>query len=1295
MIDSFRASKPRGVRTLRALALLVAVIFNLLLLLGLALYLLDDDDYRHALIWSADYFLDSQLEIDGAFSLSVGHEVELKAETVRLKANDGSYDLSVGKLDVEQRFGSYLITGKMWFNHVRVEDLSGEIKETGAGDEFDWKDFSLPFLVIEEVQLRKLSLVYLERDQQRHSLELSYILLDDTDNRGPVKVSTAGKINARPLRVEGTLGSLEQLRSNNQTYPVDFILSSDNGDAGLDKQVIDISGTVGHTQSGRSQVDAIFDVDIPELVPIFNEEIVADKLGHLQGSFIVVEEGGRWRIRKTQFAATGTDAYQLRVGGAVENTGQFNLHSEFGVTDPAAFGTRFGIDLTGYGPFKGKGLISGTKNKLNYQGKMSIGRIESETALTASLVGDKPQIKGKMSIAELYLADIGIDQRLSVPIGASATANLETSGQPKPEAQASTSADSQLIFDREPIDFSGLQHFNLDLEILVDQIIGANYSIEKLAGQARLTDGVMRISPMRMTFAGGTTDFELAVDTSKTPSVKLKVNADDLLSGRLVTRPQQELPVKGRVKLHMDVSSKGRSVHELASALAGKVDLDMENVNLPRRYLDYLATDAQEDSTSRGNDTRIEIDGAVALNFGTEAGLTAEAVRVTTDDGSYDLTLGKLYIQPDLASYLEKGTLWFHKVNIADLHAEITDIDAGEERELPEHEWHEFDWRVTHWPFVLIEEMQLSNLSLTYTKDDEQDTVKLSSLVLDNDNSEEPMQVSAAGSVNTRTLKLEGAVGTTAQPRGKNQVYPIDMSLSVGNLDAAPDTPVIKLVGSIDRTRPDTSLMEATFDVVVDELVHILSGERTADQMGQLQGSVTVADTDGRWGIRKININSSGTDLYQWRLVSAVDDSDKLDLRSEGEVPDPAAFGTQLGIDLSGYGAYKAKSSISGSITRIDYLSQETIGRIQSDTTLSISLVDGKPFVQGKFNIPNLYLEDIGLVEYMGVDPDAPETTANPHAGEQAKLEEPVPDAAEDPTIFDREPMDFTWLQGFDLDLKFLIDHITGVDFSIEKLDGGIRLNDGVLLVSPLRLTFEGGSTNFEFELNTRDTPAVSLKVTADDLQLENLMARLQEEVPVKGKTHLNVDLTSSGHSAHELASDLSGKLSFSLENARVPKKYVEFLTADLFGFLFRSVTFENSYTTLNCVLTGIEVDQGIAKTRLLHGEGPRLAVEGTATLDLGQETIDMVLLPKAKKRIGLDYSQITVKGPLADPDVKATGTGAATAAAVGGVMLIPEIIVPVFLIEQVWKFFSSDDDTGCSDYIEEHKVDIEEYKAK
>jgi len=533
--------------------------FNLLVVVGAGLYFLNDDDYRHVLIWSADYFLDSQLEIDGAFSVRFGREVELNAETVRLKANDGSYDLSLGKLNLEQRFASYISTGTFWINSLGIEDLQAEIKETGGGGEIDWQAFSLPFLVIEEIQLRNLSLAYTEIDQQRHTISLSHVSLDDTDNQGPVQVSAAGMLDAHTLQLEGTLGSLEQLRSMNQSYPIELTLSGGTGDDGSaskqGKPVIKLNGIVSRTPSGASLVDATFDVTVAELVPIFSKQINARKLGHLQGSMKVAEVGGRWSVRKIEFAATDTDAYQLRVDGAVENSGKFDLDSELGLPDPAAFGARFGIDLAGYAPFKGKGLISGNSDKIRFQGKASIGRIESETDLTVSQVGGKPHIQGKLTIAELFLEDIGIDQRLAVPVSVPARARPETSQQPESEASATVvdaavianpetpaSADNQFVFDREPLNLTGLQQFNLDLDLSIDQITGADFSIDKLAGQVKLTDGALRIPPMRVTFDGGDADLELAVDTRKALSLALKVTADDLLLGGVVPHLQRLWP---------------------------------------------------------------------------------------------------------------------------------------------------------------------------------------------------------------------------------------------------------------------------------------------------------------------------------------------------------------------------------------------------------------------------------------------------------------------------------------------------------------------------------------------------------------------------------------------------------------------------------------------------------------------------------------------------------------------------------------------------------------------------------
>jgi len=1348
--DGPAAASRKSPRILRALFMVLAFGLNLLVVAGAGLYFSNDEDYRQLLIWSVDHFLDSQLEIDGDFSIKFERVVELRAENVRLKARDGSYDLSLGKLQVEQRFASYLGTGTFWINSLGMEDLRAEVKETESepGQEFDWQTFSLPFVVIEDIQLRNLSLAYTELDQQRNTIELSHFSLDDTDNQGPVKVSAAGVIDKHTLQLDGTLGSLEQLRSMDQSYPIELTLYSgtvDDPSAGKQgKPIIKLNGSVGMTPSGVSQVEATFDLAVAKLVPIFSKQINVKKLGHLQGNMSVADVGGRWGIKKIQFKATNTDAYQLQVDGKVDSSGKFDLHSELEVPDPAEFGARFGVDLTGYAPFKGEGLVSGNKDRVSFQGKANIGRIESETTLTATLTGGKPFVQGKSTISELYLADIGIDQRLSVPpdaplktklesseqpgpevptpiavasvkanpdnkakpkpetsapvTDASVNTNLDTSGQTKPAVTASAAADSLTIFDRKPLDFSGLRKFNLDLELSIDQVIGADFSIDKLAGKVKLTDGALRLSPMRVTFEGGTADLELAVDALKTPSVALKVKADDLVLGKVVPHVQQEMQVQGKARLHIDIKSKGRSAHELASALSGDVSLGLENVILPKRYVEYFSADGQESSAASDAYTALEIDGAVTVKFGKEAELTAETLHVRANDGSYDLSLGKMNLQQNLVRYLETGDFTIHRLSMADLHLEIIEAETGKD-DPSDQDWHEFDFRVDDLPLVIIEKMELSNLSLIYTTGDEKDTASLTSLVLDNESSEEPLRLSAAGMVNARTLKLEGTLGTPAKPRGKNQIYPVDYSLSSGTVDAPSQQPVIKFNGSIDRTQPGGAVIKGTFDVAVSELVSIFNQQITTDKLGHLQGDVFFSEVDGRWGIKKHNLASTGSDLYQFKLDGVVDNSGKFETHSQFDVPDPAAFGAQLGLDFTGYSAYKGEAVITGNRAGFDYKGHWEIGRIVNDTTLVISLVEGKPTIKGKFVIPDLYLPDIGINEPLVVPEDDPKK-ASPNIDEDAKPEAPVAVAdasakAEKPAdsliVFAREPLDFSGLQNFNLDLEILIDDIFGVDYTIDKLDGRIKLTDGVLHISPMRLTFEGGTTDLDLLLDTRNTPSVTLKMTADDLVLGKMISDLQEEVPVTGKAHLNVDITSKGHSPHELASDLSGEISFSLENARLPTIYVEFLSADVFGLFTRMVTFEDSYTNLNCVMTGFDIDQGVMTSNLLFADGPRLAVEGTAIVDLGQETIDMELIPEQKKRFVSNLSAIKVTGPLADPDVETSSTQA-VAATVGMAIVVPQIIIPVFLIEQLWKrVFSSDDDSGCANFIAEHEAKQQE----
>ena len=134
-------------------------------------------------------------------------------------------------------------------------------------------------------------------------------------------------------------------------------------------------------------------------------------------------------------------------------------------------------------------------------------------------------------------------------------------------------------------------------------------------------------------------------------------------------------------------------------------------------------------------------------------------------------------------------------------------------------------------------------------------------------------------------------------------------------------------------------------------------------------------------------------------------------------------------------------------------------------------------------------------------------------------------------------------------------------------------------------------------------------------------------------------------------------------------------------------ITFEDSYTNVDCLLMDFDVDQGVAKSNLLVADGPTLKIEGEATVNLGLETIDMVLLPKQKQGFYTHISSVKIDGPLRDPSVH-TSAGKAAFVGVGGLALIPEVVVPLGLIDMLWKklFSSNKGSTGCTELVAKYR---------
>jgi uncharacterized protein involved in outer membrane biogenesis len=439
--------------------------------------------------------------------------------------------------------------------------------------------------------------------------------------------------------------------------------------------------------------------------------------------------------------------------------------------------------------------------------------------------------------------------------------------------------------------------------------------------------------------------------------------------------------------------------------------------------------------------------------------------------------------------------------------------------------------------------------------------------------------------------------------------------------------------------------------------------------LGRLQGKVTVSDLDGTWGLDSFDVESTGTGLYQLNFTGALDDvikRDKAEIDLKLDIPDTVAFGDAAGIDLAGVAPYSMEGVLSFNNKQTHFKGRAAVGNTKITTEMNGSIAGKRPYLKGELTIPVLYLTDIGL------EPGADKGTEIPDSGKLDKKKK-----ARRPHFFSRNPVNFDNLKKMDLDLTISIDEIESKEILADELKGHIILKDGLLRVRPMQLKTAGGPTDLDLEIDARQTPGITFKLTADDQKLGRWLAQLQNQVPVDGYANYDIDLRATGYSPHDLASSLDGSVALAFENARIPRRYLEYLSVDVFGWALHTVADKNNkYANLDCTLANFTISKGVAVSNLLVSDGPHVAIEGTMTLNLGEETIHAVFLPKQKKKLYSRITPVKLTGDMRDPDVRAIPAKAAVAR-IGSVILLPYVAIPVMMFEHLWGRVDDHDEHG------------------
>ncbi|NCC02541.1 MAG: AsmA family protein [Proteobacteria bacterium] len=214
---------------------------------------------------------------------------------------------------------------------------------------------------------------------------------------------------------------------------------------------------------------------------------------------------------------------------------------------------------------------------------VSAGRSTIEGVMLVQTGGARPQVKGTINSAALTPSDFA--GGAAAPAATSESANKE----PAADNQASTS-ESGKVFSQEPIDLSGLQSVDADLQIQIEELPVGDTSLDKLKAKVALNAGKLSVTPLTAELGGTPVNMMLNIDSNANPpALSLKVKTDKVDMAKFVSLGGAESAFLGKSDVDMSITTMGNSLHDFASYANGYLNLTMDAAEVSSSTLRDIA----------------------------------------------------------------------------------------------------------------------------------------------------------------------------------------------------------------------------------------------------------------------------------------------------------------------------------------------------------------------------------------------------------------------------------------------------------------------------------------------------------------------------------------------------------------------------------------------------------------------------------------------------------------------------------------------------------------------------------
>jgi uncharacterized protein involved in outer membrane biogenesis len=362
------------------------------------------------------------------------------------------------------------------------------------------------------------------------------------------------------------------------------------------------------------------------------------------------------------------------------------------------------------------------------------------------------------------------------------------------------------------------------------------------------------------------------------------------------------------------------------------------------------------------------------------------------------------------------------------------------------------------------------------------------------------------------------------------------------------------------------------------------------------------------------------------------------DITLKGTIDDPtAAKGLKLALSVNGdelgdlsalagaevprMGAYSMSTNVTGdpasALNLVGFKGELAGSDVAGDVTLNLS--GKRPLIDAKLKSKLIDVSALGAAAGGG-------------APEEAAEKEP---AKPGDRLFPDDPLPVEGLRAVDANLTFDADLIIAAGAKLQGAHVGLTLKGGNLTVNPIKATVAEGAIDGSIGLDGRkDAASLAAKLLLSKVNLDTLLTDMQITEDIEGRGNINVDVAGRGTSVARIMAGLNGRASVLMGQGRMKTTFMQTMLGGT-GNLLNKVLDKGKagYTVVNCAVLDFPISKGIATAKAFYIDSETRGIVGTGTVNLRNETLDLVVDPRNKKKIDKASLPVHITGTFLAPD--------------------------------------------------------------